>query len=108
MDAGATVPLIHGGGGIFPTSPPSAYDWYDVTVSIQDWASLAIDAYPQPGYIISRPDPHYPAARRDAHVGILDYDGSWINAGLKDVNKYPHLTNSDYQPPSGMRKYTGN
>jgi hypothetical protein len=107
--AGATVPLTHTNLLGIHTNPPLAYDWYDSTYAISGWTSLASSAYPQPGFVISRPDarvlPGGPdAGKRWAHVGILDYDGYWIQAGSKTVNKYPSVTDPAYQPV-GMRKY---
>jgi len=60
-------------------------------------------------YVVSRPGAHVTISGRDfimaGHVGILDYDGAWINAGPKTVNKFPHLTppGGEYQP-ARMRK----
>jgi hypothetical protein len=107
--AGATVPLTHTNLLGIHTNPPLAYDWYDSTYTISGWTSLGSSAYPQPGFVISRPDarvlPGGPdAGKRWAHVGILDYDGYWIQAGSKTVNKYPSVTDPAYQPV-GMRKY---
>jgi hypothetical protein len=39
------------------------------------------------------------------HVGILDYDGSWINAGALDINKFIHLTDpADSYKPAHFRR----
>lgn len=49
-----------------------------------------------------------------SHVGIIDYDGSWISAGPLKINKYYHPSSTyidengmtqKYQPQS-VRKYT--
>jgi hypothetical protein len=110
--AGASIPLIHGNywyrlAEIY-TSPPAAYDWYDFSVTIGDWDQVPFFDGPQPGFVVSRPDdstwdptnPRYSQnhGKPFAHVGILDYDGSWISAGGKTVNKYAHITDPDYQP----------
>ena len=122
-DAGATVPLTRGRDRYPPWGhiyPPTAYDWWDASYQISGWTRLADDALPQPGYVVSRPSHRVlpggdSVGKRWGHVGILDYDGAWIQAGERDVNKYPHgtLPSSeagdpvpDFQP-MGMRKYTG-
>jgi hypothetical protein len=105
-DAGATVPLTRGGSYIpgYYTSPPLAYDWWDSGYAISGWSRLNDSAFPQPGYVVSGPDND---AERYGHVGILDYDGGWIQAGAKTVNKYPHLETAQTKPyqPAGFRKY---
>jgi hypothetical protein len=62
---------------------------------------------PQPGFVAARPDLlSNPDNYTGSHVGILDYDGSWISAGRNKVNKYVHPKTAEYQP-QGYRKYTG-
>jgi len=76
--------------------------WWSQQVSITGWTNLLQSLSPQPGQIVSRPGRFISILGRDfvlaGHVGILDYDGSWINAGSGTVNKYPHLTSPDYAP----------
>ena len=67
---------------------------------------------PQPGWVVARarayPTAYYPAADPwlyHSHVGIMDYDGSWVNAGSETVNKYCHLKTGDYQP-ARFKRYT--
>src|ERR1051326_3595914 len=77
-DAGATVPLTRGGIPGYRTSPPLAYDWWDVSYGIDGWTHLSNGSYPQPGYVISRPDSSVlpggvNEGQRYGHVGILDY-----------------------------------
>jgi fibronectin type 3 domain-containing protein len=84
--------------------PPTAKRWWSQNVAIAGWNNLLQTNEPQPGYVVSRPGAHVTIAGRDfiaaGHVGILDYDGAWINAGSKTVNKFPHLTppRGEYQP----------
>lgn len=89
--------------------PPTAKRWWSQNVTITGWTNLLQTNEPQPGYVVSRPGAHVTILGRDfimaGHVGILDYDGAWINAGSKTVNKFPHLTppGGEYQP-ARMRK----
>jgi hypothetical protein len=39
-----------------------------------------------------------------AHMGIIDYDGTWINAGERNVNKSIHISDPKYQP-TNYRRY---
>lgn len=74
-----------------------------MAVFIANWIRLANELSPQPGYIVAGPE------GTGGHVGILDYDGAWINAGRNTVNKYPHRTFLITEPyqSSGFRQYTG-
>lgn len=47
---------------------------------------------PQPGFIVIRT-----GNSGSGHMGILNYDGSWINAGPTNVNQAIHLS-TGYQP----------
>ena len=42
-----------------------------------------------PGMTVA--SPNIAAGVNFGHVGIVDYDGSWINAGAKAVNKSLHI-----------------
>lgn len=107
-DGGAPVPLTRGRGSSvgYATNPPLAYDWWDGGYAIAGWMRLGDAAFPQPGYLVAGPDDD---EHRYGHVGIVDYDGAWIQAGRTTVNKYPHLTSSQERPyqPAGFRKYVG-
>ena len=99
--SGATVPLDAGGW------PPRAYDWYDSGTAISGWAWRSASEWAEPGIIVARYmdgdgwadylDWGFRWPSTSAHCGIIDYDGAWINAGSKNVNRYPHLTSSSYQ-----------
>jgi hypothetical protein len=115
LEAGVGFPLTRGGKGVFPTSAPLAIDWWNdnrgrrdmadriiTSVEIPSWSRLPDDAMPQPGLIVSRPKLGGAPDNYDTHVGIFDYDGSWISAGLFNVNKYYHPKNCQ---PQGIRKY---
>lgn len=112
-DAGAPVPLING----FPLEyPPTAYDWWDGFTEIDGWTRLNgyhwMEDYrpPEPGFVVAGPDESaHPYFARYGHVGILDYDGGWIQAGSVTVNKNPHLISHQLAPyqPAGFREYRG-
>ncbi len=99
--AGSTVPLDSGGW------PPRAYDWYDSGKAITGWTWRSDSVWAEPGTMVSRYidgdsienlfDWGFRWPSSSAHCGIIDYDGAWINAGSKNVNRYPHLTSSGYQ-----------
>ena len=96
MNAGASVPLDSGGW------PPRAYDWFDSSFTITGWNFRTSYCHPAPGQVVSRYLLDWiPIVDRipgtSAHVGIVDYNGSWINAGPANINRYPHISNSDYQ-----------
>ena len=97
MNAGASVPLDSSGW------PPRAYDWFDSAFTISGWGSRADWWRPLPGQVVSRYSLDWvPFIDRipgtSAHVGIVDYNGAWINAGPGNINRYPHISNDDYQP----------
>ncbi len=116
-EAGIEVPLTRGGKWLgLRTSPPLAIDWWNdnslgkkdmsgniiTTIDIPNWSRLPDDAMPQPGFVVARPVLGARSDKYASHVGIFDYDGSWISAGPLKVNKYCHPKN--YQP-QGVRKY---
>lgn len=78
FSSGNLVPLINGGGGIIPTSPPTANQWADGT-AITGWT---IQNTPQPGFVWAQ----Y-AHGAIGHCGIVDYDGRVISAGQFNVNR---------------------
>ena len=66
--------------------PPGANDWYNSAFSIPSWIWVASSALPQPGYVAIHQHTSDPVSG-GAHMGVLDYDGTWINAGATRVNK---------------------
>ncbi|WP_411826111.1 hypothetical protein [Luteolibacter sp. AS25] len=76
--------------------PPGANDWYNPTFAIPTWTSQASTSFPEPGWAAIH---QYAASNQPggAHIGLLDYDGTWINAGQNDVNKSIHITDAAYQ-----------
>jgi len=77
-----------------------AYNWWDSSFSIAGWAHHDETWWAEPGTIVARPSINWWLLQdilARGHVGILDYDGAWINAGSGNVNRFPHLTDSDYQ-----------
>ena len=77
--------------------PPGANDWYNSTFSIPSWIWVASSALPQPGYVAIHQHTSDPVSG-GAHMGVLDYDGTWINAGATRVNKSIHVSDASYQP----------
>ena len=89
-----SIPTDSGG------SPPRAYDWWNSGFSVAGWTFHNETALAEPGTVIARYKGQWLGFRipgTHAHCGITDYDGAWINAGPSNVNRYPHITNSDYQ-----------
>ncbi len=96
VNAGLSVPLDSSGW------PPRAYDWFDDTFTISGWNLRTSWWHPAPGQVVSRYALDWvPIIDRipgtSAHVGIVDYNGAWINAGPGNINRYPHISNGDYQ-----------
>ena len=102
--AGADVPAIN---GIPATYPPLANEWAGTEdthpfipgfqTDIDDW-TLLTTSYPQPGFIVG-----HPSASGPGHVGIVDYDGHGIGAGVSGTvnKKYPAFLDGT----SGFRRY---
>ena len=103
MEAGATVPAIN---GIIHDYPPTANQWAGtadthsfepgVQTDIDHW-ELETSPYPQPGFIVAHPTPDGPG-----HVGIVDYDGEGIAAGVATVNRNYTVF---WDGTSGLRRY---
>lgn len=100
---GATTPY-YTRWSFVPTAPLAREDWFgepeqNVDLDSPGWVHQGVPMNPAPGMSVASP-----RAGGDAlgsgHVGILDYDGSWINAGKLTVNKSVHLMDSsaDYKP----------
>lgn len=62
--------------------PPLANDWANPSYGIGDWIPLSTGEYPEPGYVFAEPDPD-----TSGHMGILDFDGAGISAGISNVNR---------------------
>lgn len=77
--------------------PPGANDWYSSSYSIPSWTWAAASTLPQPGFAAIHQHVN-DAVAGGAHIGILDYDGTWISAGSATVNKSIHVSDGDYQP----------
>lgn len=84
---GATVPVYKYERGTKIWAPPAVAELKNETISLTnknntEWTWLDVrSALPEPGWVVIS----------NAHCGILDYDGSWINAGRDNVNKKVHL-----------------
>jgi hypothetical protein len=61
-----------------------------------NWPMAAATAFPAPGMAPATDKGGLRAG--SGHVGIYDYDGSWINAGTSTVNKYIVPGDSGYAP----------
>lgn len=85
-----------------PRPPIARDDWYSdpeihVDLDGPGWNYIGTGSPPLPG-----PGPLVPGMivashglGTQGHCGIIDYDGAWINAGFKTVNKSIHATHSD-------------
>ncbi len=93
------IPLI--------AAPIAKYDWYqepeaNIDLDHPGWnyiGNASGNVGPSPGATCASPNvkgEHDTIDSRYGHVGILDYDGSWINAGSERVTKCLHLL--DTQP----------
>ena len=69
--------------GWFNSYPPLANDWANPEYEIGDWILTAPAEFPEPGLIVADPDPE-----TSGHMGILDFDGCGISAGLSNVNRH--------------------
>jgi hypothetical protein len=100
-DAGVTMPttvwrdyLIGLPPWVDRNVPFSAEQLWDSSVTITGWTWKPNSYMPQPGDPVSK----YQGGDH-GHTGILDYDGAWISAGDKTINKALHLeTNKAYVP----------
>jgi len=97
VQSGLTVPAIHG--RLWRAHPPIANEWGDRSFVIENWMCVPSADYPQPGYMSSDPA----SGGTSGHVGIVDFDGSGISAGMLNVNRNFHACNQD----TVLRKYTG-
>ena len=97
---GATTPYFYLW-GLSPHAPIARDDWYSnpgehIALESYGWKYGVNDTDVAPGRVIAA----YGTGHSSGHVCILDYDGSWIGAGLKTVNKFINLQNMDahYRP----------
>ena len=79
VESGLTVPRSRGFRNEYP---PLANDWGSVYHLIVGWGLVDDDAFPEPGYIVA--DPYDEGS---GHMGILDFDGQAISAGVDCVNR---------------------
>ena len=97
VQSGLSVPAIHG--RLWRAHPPLANEWGDRSFAIQGWLCIDLSFCPQPGYISSDPAP----AGMPGHVGIVDFDGQGISAGMNNVNRFFKACGSH----ATLRKYIG-
>ena len=104
---GAATPYFQRYGGLVPSAPIAKDDWYtepegNIDLDGPGWRFQGCTDSPSPGMSIASPKAGGDA--NSGHVGILDYDGSWINAGKKTVNKSVHLLDDSQEyKPNTMR-----
>ena len=70
--------------------PPLANDWANPSYEIGNWIPLTSGEYPEPGYVFADPDPD-----TSGHMGILDFDGAGISAGISNVNRRFNLRKAE-------------
>jgi hypothetical protein len=105
VDGNKKIPPVRNGG------PPMAIDWWNdnsgrldnsgraiSSVDIPNWTLAAASEFVQAGWVCSRAKLDEKPNSYSAHCGIMDYDGSWISAGVNNVNKYCHIFTPQYQP----------
>jgi hypothetical protein len=80
--------------------PPLANHWADSGRAIAKWTFLG-NGMPQPEFVVIKM-----RAGSSGHMGILNYDGTWINAGRDTVNQSIHLSTHPKHQPAMFRKYT--
>jgi len=97
--AGGRIKMIKRGTPFLSSyySPPVVNEWKNAGFSIAEktgryWVFLK-NSPPEPGLAITA----------ERHMGILDYDGYWINAGPYFVHKRIKIGEADY-PTSAFRK----
>lgn len=88
---GKTIPTFSPLSNIATTNnvnlAPPTLKMYDAGYAMNSWISHSNTYWPQPGdIVIEHSGDGY------GHCGIMDYDGSWVNAGTEIVNKHMHLT----------------
>ena len=101
VESGLYVPATRGGvdfpgtSGLFRRYPPLANDWANESYFIRGWE---VDhSFPEPGFVVADPDDEM------GHVGIMDFDGYGISAGIDNVNRKFEA----WVPGTVKRKYTG-
>jgi hypothetical protein len=87
--------------GTVPYAPLARQDWYSnpeeyVDLDAAGWKHGGSERIPTPGAVVAG----YGTGRHSGHVGILDYDGTWIGAGPNTVNKHINMQNlgPQYKP----------
>lgn len=94
---------------IVPNCPRARQDWFDnpeenVNLDLAGWKFQGTETFPHPGMVVASNGAGSNAGGTSGHVGIVDYDGSWINSGPLTVNKYIHISDVDTTfKPNAMR-----
>jgi hypothetical protein len=98
---GATTPYWHEW-VIVPRAPRAGEDWHDepekhVDLDGPGWHFRGITQEPSPGMSVASSN----TGGNSGHCGVLDYDGTWINASKDSVNKSVHLSDDSvlYKSP---------
>jgi hypothetical protein len=87
---------------VIPVAPLARLDWHsepeqNIDLDLPGWKYLGTGNEVSPGSTVAS---YGTLESGSGHVGFLDYDGSWIAAGSKKINKFIHLSDSPttYQP----------
>ena len=97
VQVGLQVPAIHG--RLWRAHPPLANEWGDRSFEIEGWDCVGVLEFPQAGYVSADPA----TGGVPGHVGIVDFDGRGISAGMLNVNRNFNACNQD----TVLRKYAG-
>lgn len=98
--------------GVFFYAPIARDDWFKqpgehIDLERKGWSRTGMSTEGEslvltPGDVIAG----YGTGRTNGHMGILDYDGTWIGAGASTVNKSINLQNMDaHYKPFAIRNY---
>jgi hypothetical protein len=92
---------------VIPAAPVARDDWHlepELNIDLDEpgWMYRGFYLLPAPGMSAAS----YGNPPNSGHCGILDYDGTWISAGAKNVNKSIHLSDADphYKPTTFRRR----
>lgn len=97
VQSAVPVPAIHG--RLWHAYPPLANEWGDRSFGIEGWSCVDVAGFPQAGFVSSDPA----TGGTPGHMGIVDFDGMGISAGMLNVNRNFNACNQD----TVLRKYVG-
>jgi hypothetical protein len=85
VQVGLSIPAVH---GIIGSYPPLANEWYDSSYDIKGWEVITFSDFPQVGFVSAK------RGEINGHMGIVDFDGNVISAGMDNVNRFLSLKNT--------------